>query len=81
MIAMGTITISIDDDIERELRKLAGEGRKGALGKAVGEAVKKWAEEKKQKEIAERQMKRMERGMYKLPKNWKFDRDEIYARK
>ena len=81
---MGTITVSIDDEVEKEFRKMVEEckgGKKGDLGKAITEAVKKWADEKRQKEIAERQMKRMSKGMYKLPKNWKFSRGEIYARK
>ncbi len=80
---MGTITISVDDEVEKEFRKLVEEhkgGKKGDLGKAITEAMKKWADEKKQKEIAERQMKRSEKGLYKLPKKWKFNRDEIYDR-
>ena len=80
---MGTITISVDDEVEKEFRKLVEEykgGKKGDLGKAITEAMKKWAEEKKQKDIAERMMKLSEKGLYKLPKNWKFNRDEIYDR-
>lgn len=79
---MGTITISVDDEVEKEFRKIVEEkgGKKGDLGKAITEAMKKWAEEKKQKEIAERQMRLSEKGLYKLPKNWKFNRDEIYDR-
>lgn len=80
---MGTITISVDDNIEEEFRKLVDEYRgrkKGELGKAVTEAMKKWTEEKKQREIAERQMKLSEKGLYRLPKNWKFNRDELYDR-
>jgi len=81
---MGTITISVDDEVEKEFRKTVEEhegGKKGDLGRAVTEAMKKWADEKKQKEIAERQMKMAETGLYRLPKNWKFNRDEIYDRK
>jgi len=84
VIHMGTITISVDDEVEKEFRKIVEEhkgNKKGDLGKSVTEAMKKWTEEKKQKEIAKRQMKRSEKGMYKLPKNWKFNRDEIYDRK
>ena len=33
-----------------------------------------------QKEITERQMKASERGLYKLPKGWKFNRNEAYDR-
>lgn len=80
---MGTITVNVDDAIEKEFRKLVEQykgGKKGDLGKAVTEAMKKWADEKKQKEIAERQMERSRKGLYKLPKNWKFNREEIYDR-
>ena len=81
---MGTITISVDDEVEKEFRKTVEEhkgGKKGDLGKAVTEAMKKWADEKKMKEIVERQKRFMEKGLYRLPKNWKFNRDEIYDRK
>lgn len=81
---MGTMTISVDDDVEREFRKLVEDykgGKKGDLGKAITEAMKKWAEEKKQREIVDRQKKMSEKGLYSLPKNWKFKRDEIYDRK
>jgi len=79
---MGTITISVDDVVEKEFRKIVEEegGKKGDLGKAVTEAMKKWADDKRQKEIAERIIARMEKGLYKLPKNWKFNREEIYDR-
>lgn len=79
---MGIITISISDEAENRLRETAkrklGEG-KGVLGKAVEEAVNKWAEDDKQKEIAERQIQRMKQGLYSLGK-WKFNREEIYDR-
>ncbi|MBI2971295.1 MAG: hypothetical protein HYY37_02650 [Candidatus Aenigmarchaeota archaeon] len=81
---MGTITVSVDDDIEREFRRIVEAykgGKKGDLGRAVAEAMKHWTEEKIQKEIAERQMERSRKGMYRLPKNWKFSREEIYDRK
>ena len=80
---MGTITISVDDDVEKAFRKHVEEvmgGKKGDLGKAVTQAMKNWAEEKEQKEIAERMKMRGEKGMYRLPKNWKFNRDELYDR-
>ena len=80
---MGIITVSVDDETEKEFRKLVEEkgGKKGDLGKAVTEAMKKWAEEKRQKEIAERMMNRSEKGLYRLPKNWKFNREEIYDKR
>jgi len=79
---MGIITVSISDEAENKLRETAkkklGEG-KGVLGKAVEEAVNKWADEDKQKEIAERQIQRMKQGLYSLGR-WKFNREEIYDR-
>ena len=79
---MGIITISIKDEVENEFRqtikKEIGEG-KGVIGQAAEEAIKKWVEEKKQKEIAERQIQRMKEGLYSLGK-WKFNREEIYDR-
>ena len=81
---MGTMTVSVDDEVEKEFRRLVEEykgNKKGDLGKAITEAMKKWAEEKRQKEIAERIRERMSKGLYRLPKNWKFKRDEIYDRK
>lgn len=76
------MTISIKDEVANELRQTVknelGSG-KGALGKAIEEAVNKWIEEKKQKEIAKRAMEMMNKGLYSL-KGWKFNRDELYDR-
>ena len=80
---MGTITISVDDEVEKKFRQTVEEytnNKKGDLGKALTEAMKKWIDEKEQREIAERMKMRMEKGMYKLPKNWKFNREELYDR-
>lgn len=78
---MGTITISVDDKIESEFRKAVVDfegGKKGDLGKAVTEAMETWMKGKRQKEIAERQIMLSEKGLYRLPKNWKFNREEVY---
>ena len=79
---MAIITISIKDDVADEFRKTVkkeiGEG-KGVIGQAAEEAIKKWIEEKKQREIAERQIQRMKEGLYSLGR-WKFNREEIYDR-
>lgn len=83
-MAMGTITVNVDDEVEKKFRETVEEhteNKKGDLGKAITEAMKKWADEKEQKEIAERQLKWMKEGLYKLPKNWKFNREELYDRK
>ena len=79
---MGTITISVNDEVEKEFResvkKKIGQG-KGVLGKAVEEAMKKWVHDEEQREIAKRAMEMMNKGLYSL-KGWKFNRDEIYDR-
>ena len=79
---MATITINVKDHIEKEFRetvkKRFGQG-KGILGKAVEDAIKKWVEKDKQREIAQRQIQIMKKGLYSL-KGWKFNRDEIYDR-
>lgn len=79
---MGILTISMNDEVEKELRQNVKNelgDSKGALGKAIEEAVKKWNEEKKQREIAKRAMEMMNKGLYSL-KGWKFNRDELYDR-
>ena len=79
---MGILTISMKDEVEKELReavkKKMGEG-KGVLGKAIEEAVKKWVEDEEQRKIAERQITLMNEGVYSL-KGWKFNREEVYDR-
>ncbi len=54
---MTTITISVETDVERTFREHAKEaygGRKGYLGDAVTEAMKRWVGEHRQEEIARR---------------------------
>ncbi len=62
---MGTITISVDDQTENRFRKrvlqVHGE-RKGALGKAVTEAMDLWMAQKAQEELAERAILLMDSG-------------------
>lgn len=52
---MGTITLSIDDQTEREFRRLVEKilgKRKGTLGEAATEAMNLWIREKTQEGIA-----------------------------
>ena len=78
---MGTITVNVDDETEMFFRKTVketiGEG-KGTLGKAITEALDKWTREKRQDKIKKRVLQRLNKGLYKLPKNYKFNRNEIY---
>ncbi|MEM4397076.1 MAG: hypothetical protein QW757_00460 [Candidatus Woesearchaeota archaeon] len=80
---MGTITANISDETEELFRKKVketlGEG-KGKLGKALDEAMKKWTEEKEQKKEIEEFLELTKKGFYKLKKNFKFSREEIYER-
>ena len=79
---MGTITINVDDEVEARFRKTAGEqysNKKGYLGDAITEAMRKRRSEKEKKEMGERKIKLMEKGLYSL-KGWKFNREEIYDR-
>lgn len=79
---MGTITINIDDKTEKQFRALAKKiyrKKKGYLGNAVTSAFQKWIDDVTQKQIAERELKMLEKGfdMGKL----KFkSREELYER-
>jgi predicted transcriptional regulator len=79
---MGTITISVDDDVEKKFRtrakKIYGE-RKGALGQAVKEAMDLWVTEKTQQEIAEKALALMEQG-YDLGARQYRTRDDLHER-
>lgn len=49
---MGTITVNVKDDVEKDFRKLVRSvhgARKGDLGKALTEAMQKWVYEKGRK--------------------------------
>ncbi len=62
---MGTMTISVDDNVEKKFRakakKVHGE-QKGALGRAVTEAMDLWVAENDQQEIAQSALALMETG-------------------
>ena len=80
---MAIITISLDDDLNNEfrevVRKKIGE-RKGAIGEALGEALKQWIHEKEQRQIADEMVKIMEKG-FKMGKLKIKSRGELYDRK
>lgn len=79
---MGTITVNIEDETEKEFRKIikAMHGKKkGSLGKAITEAMKKWIEEKRQERIADRQLALMKKGL-NLGKKLYKKRAELYER-
>lgn len=78
---MGTITINIDDGTEMQFRELVKQEigkEKGSLGFAIQEALRLWIENKKETEIAQRQLKFLHEGHH-LGK-YKFNRDELHER-
>ena len=82
MFNMGTITINVDDETEESFRKAVRHEKgvgKGKLGEAVKEALDIWVYEKKQREIAERQIKLMEKG-FNMGKIGKWTREELHDR-
>lgn len=80
---MGTITVNVTDETETFFRETVQQKlgtEKGVLGKALDEAMKKWAEEKRQNEIAQRQLKLLEKGFHLGYGKRKISREELYAR-
>lgn len=62
---MTTITVSVETDVEQEFRKHAKEargGKKGYLGDAITEAMRKWLEEHQQGEITREAMVLWQKG-------------------
>ena len=54
---MGTITLSVRDDVEKVFRRMVQERypmKKGALGRAVTEAMELWIRERQQEKVSER---------------------------
>lgn len=79
---MGTITVNVKDDVEKEFRKLVRRlhgARKGELGKALTEAMQKWVYEKKQEKIAQEALKLLELK-FNFGKRLYRDRDELHER-
>ena len=79
---MGTITINVDDDVERRFRNVAGRTyhkKKGYLGRAITEAMTYWIYEKKQREISEKQLKLLEKG-FNFGRKLYGAREDLYER-
>ena len=78
---MGTITINISDETEKKfrekVRETLGEG-KGKLGQAVEEIMSKWVEEAEYQKLMKEAVAMLKKGLYKLPKGYKFRREEAY---
>jgi len=79
---MATITISVDDDVEKQFRETAKRvigNRKGFLGRAVTEAMRLWVQEKSQAEIARTALKLMDKE-YHLGTRRYSGRKELHDR-
>ena len=78
---MGTITVSISNEIENKFREAVkakmGIG-KGKLGKAIEEAMTNWAAGDKTKELVERALKKLDEGLYE-GKDYTFKREDAYS--
>ena len=80
---MGTITVNIKDEDEKKFRQTVEEfygSGKGKLGKAVSEALREWADERNQKEIAREMMSMMNKGIDMGKIKYK-NRSELYDRR
>lgn len=80
---MGTITTTVDDAVETKFRKAVknrlGVG-KGKIGKAVTEAMDKWAESDEQQKVREEALKQLETGYHMGGKILYKHRSELYER-
>jgi hypothetical protein len=73
-----TVTINLDEPIEKKFRekaKLKYGNRKGALAKALNEALEEWLKSEEQDELKE-SLKLLEKGI--KMKKWKFKREDLY---
>lgn len=81
-MSMSTITVNVDDSVERKFRRQVREHLgtgKGTLGRAITEALSMWVEDKAQQDLADELRLKMEKG-YDMGKiNYK-SRDELYGR-
>jgi hypothetical protein len=60
---MGTITLSVRDDVEEKFRKMVDERssrKKGSLGRAVTEAMELWIHDKEQEGVSRRALELLE---------------------
>ena len=62
---MKTITVSVVEDVEERFRRLASVTygkRKGYLGKAITEAMKKWEKEKMETDVNAKALEMLRKG-------------------
>jgi hypothetical protein len=79
---MGTITVNVKDDVEKEFRELVRGvhgAKKGDLGKALTEAMQKWIYEKRQEKIEQEALKLLELK-FNFGKRLYRNREELHER-
>ena len=77
-----TITVNIDEEVNRKLREVAAAEygkRKGYLGKAISEAAKMWIREKEVEAIRKRELEVLKRG-FRMGKLLYKKREELYEK-
>jgi predicted transcriptional regulator len=73
-----TVTVNLDESIERKFRekaRLKYGNRKGALAKALNEALEEWLKNEEQDQLKEG-MTLLEKGI--KMKKWGFKREDLY---
>ncbi len=78
---MGTITVSVEDDVEKRFREVAGtvyNGKKGHLGRAITKAMILWTHE--EMKTAEVQATNLLKEGFKMGKIKFRERDELHER-
>jgi hypothetical protein len=79
---MATITVNVDDSVEKRFRKEVYEHlgeEKGVLGRAITEALRLWIEEKAQEDVARALRATMDKG-YRMGKLKYSSRGELHER-
>jgi hypothetical protein len=73
-----TVTLNLDESVERKFRekaRLKYGDRKGALAKALNEALEEWLKNEEQ-DLLKENMVLLEKGI--RMKKWKFKREDLY---
>jgi len=79
---MGVITISLNDQTEKELRKLAKAKysmKKGAMAKVITEALEKWKKQKEDEIIIKESLELLKKG-FDMGKITYKNRAELHER-
>ncbi|MBI3036652.1 hypothetical protein HYY73_02760 [Candidatus Woesearchaeota archaeon] len=80
---MATITVNVDDEVYGKFRKLASEehnGKKGFLGDAITDAMKKVMQESEVEAARQRLREKLRRGYNLGGMKEGFKREDLYER-